>query len=351
MENATHTFCGLALARLGFDRLGPRATTALVIASNLPDADAIGALWGGQPWYLCHHRGLTHALSGLFVQGLLLGFLVWAPRRSPDSPRLLSLIVVSWVGLLFHLGMDGLNNYGIRPWLPFDSSWVYGDLVFIVDPWLWLTIGGAACLGSPARGRPWGWIVFYVVAAFLMWTSDRSPAPAAGLWTVLMAAVIWHRWRRPAAPRRRTWAWGGALATLLYLGALTTLQNATETRGISRAERELAAGEQIEETSMAPRPAVPWAYRLLVATRQRIYRWDVDLLRDTVQPGPVLQRGLEDPWIERARGTAEFDAWRCFARHPFAARFEGDLILGDGRYSSVPEPGWSNLRVHLPPPR
>ena len=34
--------------------------------------------------------------------------------------------------------MDWTNNYGMRFLLPWDSRWFYGDLVFIIDPYLWI---------------------------------------------------------------------------------------------------------------------------------------------------------------------------------------------------------------------
>ena len=40
-----------------------------------------------------------------------------------------------------HVFLDFLNNYGIRLLTPFDWRWFYGDTLFIMDPWLWLTLG------------------------------------------------------------------------------------------------------------------------------------------------------------------------------------------------------------------
>jgi inner membrane protein len=37
--------------------------------------------------------------------------------------------------------LDLLNNYGVRLLAPLDWRWFYGDAVFIVDPWLWLSLG------------------------------------------------------------------------------------------------------------------------------------------------------------------------------------------------------------------
>ena len=45
--------------------------------------------------------------------------------------------------MLTHPVLDWLNNYGIRLLMPFSPRWFYGDAVFIIDPWLWLALGGA----------------------------------------------------------------------------------------------------------------------------------------------------------------------------------------------------------------
>jgi inner membrane protein len=76
MENLAHTLFGLALAKAGLERTTPLATTALVISSNLPDADVIVRVRGITS-YLEHHRGLTHSLVGLVVLALALSFLLF----------------------------------------------------------------------------------------------------------------------------------------------------------------------------------------------------------------------------------------------------------------------------------
>lgn len=157
MDNLTHTLCGLALARAGGDRLGRGATAVIVVAANLPDIDVVGWSLGGQPWYLCNHRGITHAALGLAVMAVVVGGVAAAIGRllRPEEPtRLGSLVLAAGLGLASHLLLDGLNTYGIRPWLPFVETWYYGDVAFIVDPWLWLAFGLAARLGAPPAAPP-----------------------------------------------------------------------------------------------------------------------------------------------------------------------------------------------------
>lgn len=152
MDNLTHTLCGLALARAGGDRLGRHATAVIVVAANLPDIDVVGWSLGGQPWYLCNHRGITHAALGLALLAPIVAAVAAATGRllRPDEPaRFGSLVLAAALGLASHLLLDGLNTYGVRPWLPFVETWYHGDVAFIVDPWLWLCFGLAARLGAP----------------------------------------------------------------------------------------------------------------------------------------------------------------------------------------------------------
>ena len=39
------------------------------------------------------------------------------------------------------MALDLLNPYGLRVLAPFDWQWFYGDALFIIDPWLWITLG------------------------------------------------------------------------------------------------------------------------------------------------------------------------------------------------------------------
>jgi inner membrane protein len=56
------------------------------------------------------------------------------------------LLLLSYLGVLSHVALDWLNTFGVRLLMPFDRSWFYGDTLFIVDPWLWLALGGGVWL-------------------------------------------------------------------------------------------------------------------------------------------------------------------------------------------------------------
>jgi inner membrane protein len=147
MEPVTHMLTGACLSRaLGFPKRARYATLACVIAAELPDADYVYRL-GGPVTYFEHHRGWTHALWSLPLQAGLVVLLMfgwryarraWKSRRrrsqeeAPWRPWLLGCMAL--VALLSHILLDWTNNYGVRPFAPFNPRWYAGDLVFIVEP-------------------------------------------------------------------------------------------------------------------------------------------------------------------------------------------------------------------------
>src|SRR5215831_2293712 len=86
VDNLTHTLFGLTLARTPLGRSGRGVTTALVLASNVPDADIVMTA-SGNASYLQWHRGPTHGLLGIVVLGTLVALLVRAGQRIMDRRR------------------------------------------------------------------------------------------------------------------------------------------------------------------------------------------------------------------------------------------------------------------------
>ena len=56
----------------------------------------------------------------------------------------MGLLVASLIATATHPIMDWTNNYGVRFLLPWNPRWFYGDFVFIIDPFIWIVLGGAA---------------------------------------------------------------------------------------------------------------------------------------------------------------------------------------------------------------
>ena len=208
MEPVTHFLTGAVLARAGFNRKAAYATLAMTLAAETPDLDTLWAA-GGPVAALEHHRGITHTFIGLPFEGLVVIGAVWlvhrwrvrraaakaAPAAVPLDPtdqpvaRPLTAAPVRWgllygfvlIALLSHLLLDWTNNYGLRPFFPFDRHWYAGSIVFIFEPVLFVVllaaliapalfglIGGEEGVRKPAfRGR--GWAIFALAAMVALW--------------------------------------------------------------------------------------------------------------------------------------------------------------------------------------
>src|SRR5262245_19502519 len=284
MDNGTHTLLGAALSKSRLGRLHRLAPLSLVLAANLPDADIVASLFGGKDSYLFHHRGITHSLFGIAIQVPLFAWLMlWIERRCAArlaraaSPFVAAAAPVAppgfapylWpalVGLASHPLLDSLNNYGVRPWLPFSDARYFGDLVFIVDPWLWLLFGGVALLAG-ARTR----------VGTATW----------GVLALLASAVIYFSWRvddlgfrivvNPRSPDHLKWIWPFGVATLALLRVTRV--------GVAQPRRVLMVGSLLLATYLVGLEWCAWtSVRNALLRAPGHYHETVRRPRDTAEP-------------------------------------------------------------------
>src|SRR3989454_831286 len=158
MDNLTHTLTGVALSQAGLNRKTRFATLALIVGSNLPDADIVTRL-AGSATYLKYHRGMTHSVLGVVVLSALLAGTIYLlgravrPRKKRDALPLDGrwLLAICLIALANHVLMDLTNTYGVRCLWPFSGRWYAWDILYIIDPVLLaLLIAG---LGLPAIFR------------------------------------------------------------------------------------------------------------------------------------------------------------------------------------------------------
>src|SRR6185503_857128 len=197
MDVLTHSLVGLTAAKAGLERFSPFATAVCIIAANSPDSDAVVGLFADRWTLLKHHRGVTNSIVGVIALGILIPLIfylverMWARwRKRQPRIRLRGLLFVSLIMAASHPLMDWTNNYGVRPLLPWDGRWFYGDLVFIVDPYIWLVLGGAAfLLTSNHRLKMGGWILL-AAGIFLITFSQTAQRASVGasLWPI---RLIW----------------------------------------------------------------------------------------------------------------------------------------------------------------
>jgi inner membrane protein len=190
MDPITHLMTGAVLARSGFNRKAAYATLAMTLAAEAPDLDTLWSIRGPIASFQ-HHRGWTHTLLGLpleaaVVVGAVYLFHRWRLKRNKPAKQAAP---VCWgllygfalIALLSHLLLDWTNNYGLRPFFPFNPHWYAGSLVFIFEPVMFAIL--LIALVAPAlfglissevgarkpvfRGR--GWAIAALVAIVALW--------------------------------------------------------------------------------------------------------------------------------------------------------------------------------------
>jgi inner membrane protein len=213
MEPITHFLTGACIARAGLNRRTAYATLAAVLAAEAADMDV---LWGlrGPVEELKHHRGITHTFIAVpVIAGVVVGvvwlFDRWRVRRRARKSLALSQKTnaapklgvtdvmlpakaaqpINWfwlygtavIAALSHLLLDWTNNYGVRPFFPFNPRWYAGSFVFIGEPVLWALLLLALVMPwlfgladremgvrrVAFRGR--GWAIFALAGMVSLW--------------------------------------------------------------------------------------------------------------------------------------------------------------------------------------
>lgn len=140
----------------------------MAVAAEFPDIDTLWGLRGPVEGFT-HHRGITHTFLGLpfeavFVVGLVYALHRWRVARTAGDSKLagrppLTKAPVRWgwlygfalVAVLSHILLDFTNNYGVRPFFPFNPHWYAASIVFIFDPALFGVL--LLALGLPSIFR------------------------------------------------------------------------------------------------------------------------------------------------------------------------------------------------------
>jgi inner membrane protein len=290
VDNLTHSLVGLVAARAGLNRSSSLATATCVLAANLPDADIV-ALAGGPSFYLEHHRGITHSIAGTLALGLLLPVLVWGGERlyarwrgRAPAASLKGLLLCSLLVTATHPLLDWTNSYGVRPWLPWDAGWYYGDLVFIMDPYLWLLLGGTAFLASPpARWRAAVWSLLAVALSLALLFLPGRAGVGVPLWGYVvwfggLAGVLAVRLLKTGGRVGRMVPTAALALVVVYWGALTVFQRrAFESAQAAAGQLAAARGERVLRVAAMPTLADPNVWLCVAETDAASFRYELSL--------------------------------------------------------------------------
>ncbi|MGZ5437217.1 MAG: metal-dependent hydrolase [Pyrinomonadaceae bacterium] len=308
MDPFTHTLVGLTAAKAGLERLSPLATTVCMLAANSPDSDVAVGFVSDRWDYLHHHRGITHSVVGVIALAFIVPAIIWVGerilarlRRTGPRTRFRGLLLASLIVTATHPLMDWTNNYGVRPFLPWSGRWFYGDLVFIVDPYILLLAGGAAFLTTRAgwlRMVPWALLAIgFIVLTFLV-GARRDPSLvginiARVVLVVGVISLILVRVLKLSRGRERIIAAGALAGLVVYWGALGFMHRAAYQHANELAVRATAGrDERVQRLAAMPTLANPLRWSCVAETDRAIYRFFVSL-GDSSSSSPAIVNGYQ----------------------------------------------------------
>lgn len=391
MDNLSHSVAGLLAGEIMHRSLAAEADedshrlrrrlmlVTCALAGNFPDLDLVlTPLLPAPLGYLLHHRGHTHTMLYALPQMLLLAALTWA--LWPNARRLLRQSATARIGFLLslvtgfalHLLMDYLNSYGLHPFHPIDSRWVYGDMVFILEPVFWLAFGVPMIMSARRTAMRWLLLPAALALAYLGWRGFLAWQSLAVLLAMMAALALAGRKNHDGRPRLAPLLAGVALG--LGFIALQAVMSAQARQVVARHLQAADPGAELLDAAMSPYPSNPVCWNFVAVERmagQRDFRVSRGIISLAPQQLPVpacppaflegalpagataaiaFQARQETPLArlrELARKDCYFRDWLRFARMPW---LDTDSA-SDARYASSPRGNFSTLMLVEPAER
>lgn len=315
MEPVTHFLTGACIGRAGLNRKTAYATLAAVLAAEAADLDVLWS-FAGPVEGLKHHRGITHTFLFVPVIAAAASGAVWLvhrwhqrrlARRAHPAPDPESSIpppqpvrwgwvyLAAFLSALSHILLDWTNNYGVRPFYPFNPRWYEGSFVFIVEPVLWALLFSALLF-------PW---IFGLADREI--GARRQPFRGRG-WAIfaLCGMVAFWGWRWLERDRARA---------LL--------------------DQQQVAADPVQRIALEPYPIDPFRWHAILETDGYYQTAEVNDRSGIIEsesPRDVLYKPADTPAVEAAKGT-----------------FLGQVYLDWGRWAVVRDVGQMAISGTEPP--
>lgn len=227
------------------------------------------------------HGVLAMVILPILLTGIMLAFdrfirLKKHPHKKPAKP--IALLALAYLGTLSHPFLDWLNTYGVRLLMPFDTSWFYGDTLFIIDPWVWLLMGASVVYAySKKRFCKLSWFILGVCTSLLISLAPMVPAAAKLTWWLGVGALI--TWRVRNKDRRLNRYLAGTCFAMLaiYLFSMSLINLKTKQIAEDWLENQSPSSDIISLMT-GPVPANPFYRELIFKTETKYFGIGVSIL-------------------------------------------------------------------------
>jgi inner membrane protein len=238
---------------------------------------------------------LAQATLPIALTGAMLVYDKYRKKKSPDDVvRPAQILLLSYLGVLLHVFMDFTNSYGVRLLMPFSERWFYGDALYIVDPWLYLTLG-------------LGW-----------WLAKKNPRPAQ------IGVTI------------------AAIYVIAMLGS-NVIARSVVAAGLDRAGRPA-------DTRFMVTPVLvnPFRREVIIDVGDRYEKGNL-----WFEPAPHfrpggygIEKGIDQPAAQPLLQAPRARAFLRWSRFPFIQGDpSGSIWLNDYRYANAGPYGWSAVKL------
>lgn len=287
MEPITHLLTGACIGRSGFNRTTGYATLMITLAAEFPDIDVLWAFKGPVEGF-ASHRGFTHSFVGAPVESaIVLGFVYsfhrWRLSRGkspPLAPRWILLFLFGILAVCSHILLDFTNNYGVRPFLPFNWHWYSWDIVFIIEPLILLVLIVGLVLPS----------IFALVGGEIGARKERFRGRGCAVFALVAVCGIW--WVRDYEHRKAV-----------------TLLSSSDYRG-----------EVVKRAAAMPFALTPFSWAGIVETQDFYAQVPIDSRSsdvDALEHAQILYKPAETPITLAAKRSRLGQVYLDWARFPY----------------------------------
>jgi len=322
MEPVTHFLTGACIGRAGFNRKTAYATLAAALAAEAADMDVF---WGfaGPVDELKHHRGITHTFWAIPVIAAVIVGMVWlidlirrnrhsrapspptefvpssssgpaderggigraqritiyeadlaparkkraAPRAPGQQPiRWGWLYLTTFIAASTHILLDWTNNYGVRPFFPFNPRWYAGSFMFIAEPVIW---------------------GLFFLAFFMPWVLGLAD-------------------REMGVRRQRFRGRGWAIFALAAITALGCWRWSEHARARTLVDNVEITSEPVTRMAFEPYPINPFHWHGILETPHFYQTAEIDTRTGAIASDPatdVMYKPADTPAVEAAKRT------------------------------------------------